>query len=265
MLIYTKLGGGIMNAFINKLPWELHIPGYKFCGPNTKLTERIRRGDKPINRLDDSCREHDLKYAQYKDLHNRHKADLELEHRAWERVKSKDATLGEKSAAWFVTNIMKGKRKLGMGLKKRKKKTTFNKILKNIKTSLKGKKISDIYRASNLALLSANKAVNNAGGKSNVSVPRVLPLPKSGGFLPLIPLFAALSALGGLSGGAAAIAKSINDAKAAKKALEENQRHNQTMEAIALGKKGSGYFLKPYRKGMGIFLKHKQKKSKKRI
>jgi hypothetical protein len=60
-----------------------------------------------------------------------------------------------------------------------------------------------------------------------------------------------LSALGTLSGGVGGIAKAINSAKAARKQLEESQRHNKTMEAIAMGK---GLFLKPYKKGLGLFL-----------
>ena len=64
-----------------------------------------------------------------------------------------------------------------------------------------------------------------------------------GGILPfLIPLFAGLSATGALAGGAAGIATAINDANAAKRGLEDSKRHNETLEAIALGK---GLYLKP--------------------
>ena len=51
----------------------------------------------------------------------------------------------------------------------------------------------------------------------------------------LIPLSAGLSATGALAGGAAGIAKAVNDAKAVKQQLEENKRHNKTMESIMLG------------------------------
>jgi hypothetical protein len=37
-----KRGGGFVNSLINKLPFELHIPGYNFCGPGTKLEERLK-------------------------------------------------------------------------------------------------------------------------------------------------------------------------------------------------------------------------------
>lgn len=72
-----------------------------------------------------------------------------------------------------------------------------------------------------------------------------------GGILPLIPIFAALSALDALSGGAADIAKAVNDAKEAKQQIDESQRHNKTMEAIAMGK---GVYLKPYKRGLGLFI-----------
>ena len=105
------------------------------------------------------------------------------------------------------------------------------------------------------ALKAAREAVNNAGGRNRVRSPRMLPVPsKLGDIIPfLIPLFAGLSANGALDGGAAGIAKAVNDAKSAKRDLEESKRHNKTMEAIALGK---GLYLKPYRKGLSLHLKN---------
>ena len=63
-----------------------------------------------------------------------------------------------------------------------------------------------------------------------------MPIPaKTGGMLPfLIPMFAGLSATGALAGGAAGIAKAVNNAKAAKQQLKGNKRHNKTMESVAL-------------------------------
>ena len=103
-------------------------------------------------------------------------------------------------------------------------------------------------------ILAARTAVKKAGGKNKVIVPRVLPMSsKIGGALPfLIPLFAGLSATGALAGGAASVAKAVNEARAAKEQLNESKRHNNTMEAIALGK---GLYLQPYREGLGLYLK----------
>lgn len=96
----------------------------------------------------------------------------------------------------------------------------------------------------------AQKTARNI--KKKIRPARVINIPKRGGFLPLIPIFAGLSALGALSGGAAGIAKAVQDANAAKSQLEESQRHNKTMEAIAMGK---GLYLKPYKTVLGLFLR----------
>uniref|UniRef100_V5G499 Phospholipase A2-like domain-containing protein n=1 Tax=Anoplophora glabripennis TaxID=217634 RepID=V5G499_ANOGL len=200
-----KNGSGLVNDLVDKLPFELHLPGYQYCGPGTQLQKRLKKGQLGVNDLDKKCLAHDIQYQKSSDLKDRHKADYQLEQSAWERVKSKDASLGEKAAAWVVTNIMKAKRKLGMGLRK--------KLKKGIKK-------------------------------------RIIPVPKNGGFLPL--LLPILGALGALGGGAAGIAKAINDAKTNKQQLAEQQRHNLAMEQVGKGlrlnKKGKGLFLAPYKK-----------------
>lgn len=115
-------GSGFFNDAINSLPFELHIPGYQFCGPGTKLEKRLARGDVGINLLDSACKRHDIAYSQQKDLSARHKADKVLQEEAWKRYKSSDASFGERAAAWTVTTAMKTKRKIGMGISKKKKK-----------------------------------------------------------------------------------------------------------------------------------------------
>jgi len=42
---------GLLNCTIDALPFELHIPGYQFCGPRTHLEKRLVRGDRGINSL----------------------------------------------------------------------------------------------------------------------------------------------------------------------------------------------------------------------
>lgn len=115
-----KIGSGIINSLINKLPFEAHIPGYQYCGPGTNLKKRLKRGDSGINGLDTACKSHDIAYSTQKSLQDIHKADKLLEESAWERVKAKDSKFSEKAAAWAVTTAMKVKRKLGMGVSKRK-------------------------------------------------------------------------------------------------------------------------------------------------
>lgn len=201
-------GGGFVSRIINRgidnLPFEAHLKGYNFCGPGTRLTERLTRGDKGINPLDEACKLHDIAYATHKDSGNRRIADKELAERAWARVKSSDAKLGEKAAAWLVTTTMKAKSKIGGGSKKRRRGTKQRRG-KGMNRRLRGKK---------------------------------------GGVLPLLPIFAGLSALGSLAGGAASVAKVITDNKNAKKRLEELKRHNLALE-------GKGLYLRPYKSGGG--------------
>lgn len=119
MPLLIKEGKGFVNSLINKLPFELHLPGgYQFCGPGTKLKERLERGDTGKNYLDQACLQHDLAYSRYKDLERRHEADKILEESAWQRVKHPASSTGEKINAWLVTTAMKAKRKLGLGMRR---------------------------------------------------------------------------------------------------------------------------------------------------
>ncbi|KAJ8913337.1 hypothetical protein NQ315_013308 [Exocentrus adspersus] len=260
-------GEGVLNSIIDKLPGEIHIPGYQFCGPGTKLKERLSKGQQGVNPLDGFCRKHDIAYSQSSDLQDRNKADYELEQRAWERVKSKDAKFGEKAAAWLVTTAMKAKRNLDMRIKQGGRVTkspppqtnSFRRgVIKKVAKVLKESPPQNtLKKSASIALKAARVAIKNVGGKNKVRVPRIIPFDHSGGFLPLLPILGALGAVGSLAGGASAIAKTIIDAKNAKKKLEEDHRHNAAMEAI--GAKGSGLYLKKnQRGGFGLYLKKQQ-------
>ncbi|KAE9524499.1 hypothetical protein AGLY_015087 [Aphis glycines] len=150
-------GGGLINTLLNKLPVELHVTGYQYCGPV--------RGDKGINPLNAAYREHGRSNSSA----DRNEADHILEQRAWERFKSKDSGFKEKAVAWDVTTAMKAKRKVGCGC--------------GFKAAVKTK------------------------------VPRIVDIPKKGGVLPLIPIFAGSSALGALTGGVANVVKVANEFK----------------------------------------------------
>lgn len=182
----VKTGKGFVNSLINSLPFEAHIPGYQYCGPGTKLKKRLDRGDKGINPLDSACRDHDIVYATSKNLDDRHKADKVLENRAWERYLFKDTPRKEKIVAYAVANAMKAKRKIGMGCKRKR----------GIKTN---------------AILAAKKKRNlkkKNGGKRLILAPRQL-----GGAIPLIPIFAGLSALGSLMSGGASVYNAVQNSK----------------------------------------------------
>jgi len=250
----------------------------------------LKNNDPGINPLDASCKQHDIEYAKTKDLKARHTADKILQERAWERVRAKDASLGEKAVAWAVTNAMKVKRKLGMGIKrsgggrkkrvggkrrkcgankrvgrgirktkikktKKVKKTVLRKIVDAAKRSMKPN--TELRQVVQSALKGARAAIRSAGGRRLIQKPRVLPVPsKIGGFLPafLVPLFAALSAAGSIAGGASAIVKAVNDVRASQRSLDEMQRHNKAMESPKGIVVGQGIRFAPYRKGYGLYL-----------
>ncbi|XP_050547251.1 uncharacterized protein LOC126909398 [Daktulosphaira vitifoliae] len=227
-----KRGAGILNTVINKLPFEAHIPGYQFAGPGTRLEKRLKRGDIGVNPLDAACRNHDIIYSKYKNLEDRHKADKVLEHQAWERVLAKDAKLPERVAAWSVTNAMKLKRKLGMG---------FKRVVHAAKLDKNAQQM-DLLSVAKQSLKAARRVVR----KKKIPLPRTINVPKTkGGVLPLIPIFAGLSALGALAGGAANVVKM---------ATELSRKGNT---AISMGK---GFYLQPYKSGSGFKLTTSTKK-----
>ena len=170
-------GNGLVNKLINNLSFELHIPKFQYCGPGTKLSERLARGDPGINLLDQACKEHDVVYSKMREIGpERERADKILADKAWERVKVSDSSLGEKSAALLVNNIMKVKSKRGVGIKRchntAKRKGSgikFSCITKAAKNHMKGGKFSDSVIKS--ALTGARSALKKAGGKRQVGFP----------------------------------------------------------------------------------------------
>lgn len=258
----SKSGRGLLNGIINKMPVELHIPGYQYCGPGTNLKKRLARGDPGINPLDMACKEHDIAYDKYPSGKERYEADKVLASRAWKRVTARDAKMGERSAALTVAGAMRAKMglsKLGRGISKlkckRKKKClcTFRNLMKSAKNAIKKTKPENIDAAVRIAINAAKEL--KKGNK--VAKPRIIPVPKIGGVLPLIPIFAGLSALGSIIGSTTGVVRAIGAANEAKKQLMENERHNKMMEAIAIesSSKGHGLYMKPYKKGLGLYIK----------
>jgi len=96
----TKNGSGVFNTLLNKLnnviP-ELHLPGYNYCGPFTKVDKRLARCNEPVNKLNAGCKEHDIFYRDHKDPKERHIADKELENIAKERMHASNSNTCEKN------------------------------------------------------------------------------------------------------------------------------------------------------------------------
>lgn len=263
-------GNGLVNSIINKLPFELHLPSYNFCGPGTKLKERLARGDRGINQLDEACREHDIAYSKSNNLNYRHTADKILGEKSWQRFRAKDSTLPEKINSLLVTSMMKAKSTLGMGISSKtktkkvrqcpriKKTNLFKNAVKEARAAIKNLNTEDSNKLATTALHAARQIIKKK--RRSITLPRVIPIPKVGGLLPLLPILAGLSAVGSLTGGVAGMAKAINDSKIGRQQLEENRRHNKAMETIKL-KQGKGLYLKPYKTGLGLFLSPQESKN----
>jgi len=172
---------------------------FRFAGPGTKLKERLARDERDINNLDELARPHDIAYEKSNSLADRHRADEILENQAREVFKSKNTVIKEKAASWLVTTAMKAKRKMGAGC-------GFKQIVLAAKKSIKNKINEKNITKSIKTYLSAAKKTKNKKTKT----PRIIPIPKKGGVLPLIPIFAGLSALGALTDGVGNIVKVVN-------------------------------------------------------
>lgn len=107
-------GGDIVGWLQDKInPPEMHLPGYQYCGPFTKLEKRLSRGDPGINRVDKACKKHDIKYNQNKETHQRHVADQEL----LEDLDSiENPTIGERIGRTIIKPIIKAKKTFGLGI-----------------------------------------------------------------------------------------------------------------------------------------------------
>ena len=59
-------GGSFLNTLVNKLPFQMHLPGHHFTGPETKLYTILhpdgipKEWSIPINRGDSAAYHHDL-------------------------------------------------------------------------------------------------------------------------------------------------------------------------------------------------------------
>ena len=69
-------GAGLdIQKLIEKTGKEFHWPKMNYLGPGTRLKERLRRGDRGKNRLDELAKIHDIDYSKAKNLQNKSKAD----------------------------------------------------------------------------------------------------------------------------------------------------------------------------------------------
>ena len=91
---------------IEKTGIEFHIPTYSYAGPGTHLPKRLKRGNKPKNRLDLIAQKHDIAYSKAKNMKDKWKVDDKMI-QAITKLPSKK-TMTEH----MVKKIMEAKRKL---------------------------------------------------------------------------------------------------------------------------------------------------------
>ena len=188
------------------------------------------------------ARAHDIAYEKSNSLTDRHRADEILENQAWEVFKSKNTGIKEKAASWLVTTAMKAKRKMGAGC-------GFKQMVVAAKNAIKNKmNEKNITKLVKTCLTAAKKSKKNKKNKT----PRIIPIPKKGGVLPLIPIFAGLSALGALTGGVGNIVKVVNELNSGKntpihlgKGLYLTPHKGKSYKIV----KGKGLYLAPYKGG----------------
>ena len=66
-------GGSFLNTLVNKLPFEMHLPGHNFTGPGTKLYKILnpdgtpKEWSIPINRVDSAAYHQDVCYSKHDD------------------------------------------------------------------------------------------------------------------------------------------------------------------------------------------------------
>ena len=110
-----KVGKGIISKIISKLPVELHIPGYNYCGPGTKLDQRLSRGDKPVNRVDEVCMFHDMDYQTAGTDSAKIKAADQKMLRRLDQIQN--PTIAERLGRTIASTGIKTKQLLGSGAK----------------------------------------------------------------------------------------------------------------------------------------------------
>lgn len=90
------------------------------------------------------------------------------------------------------------------------------------------------------------KRVRFLSKKKTESGERVLPIPKTGGVIPLVPIMAGLAALGTVAKTTSAVANAVKDVNEARKSFKQGTGYHQQI--------GRGLYLRPYKDGYGLVI-----------
>ena len=133
----AKTGRGLFNKILKQVPLpEMHlslpedVPSetiqngtfnktgkYSFCGPGTKVAQRLKEGYEGVNSLDKACKKHDIYYSQHKSTKERNTADDVLANAASKIALDPNEEEYVRKDAKLVTGIMGMKSRFGMGSK----------------------------------------------------------------------------------------------------------------------------------------------------
>ena len=112
-------GGSFLDTLVNKLPFEIHLPGHNFTGPRTKLYKRLnsdgtpKKWSIPINKVDNASYHHDLCYSKHDDTKTRNElCDKTMLGELNEIV---SPTLRERIDKSIVEKLIKAKVNFGLG------------------------------------------------------------------------------------------------------------------------------------------------------
>jgi len=107
----------IVDILNTILPGEKHLPGMNYCGPGTRLDEKLNEDDtpkpgyEPRDRVDEAALHHDLAYRDHGDLRHRSRADKQM---IRDLLHIERPTCRERCERCFVLPIMCIKRVVGL-------------------------------------------------------------------------------------------------------------------------------------------------------
>lgn len=133
---------------------------------------------------------------------------------------------------------------------KSKNGTGLKKSFKNLVAIAKKRLQKEKPKCRKLAIDLAFAAIKELASDSKTEIPRVIPLPKTGGFLPLLSIVTGLSAAGALVKRSSTITKMLNKIKNAHNTWKAMKNLNETFEPLSVG---NGLQLKPYKDGLGLY------------
>ena len=120
-------GESFLKTLVNKLPFEMHLPGHNSTGPGTKLYKRLnpdgmpKEWSIPINRVDNAAYHHDLCYSKHDDTKTKNEVcDKTMINDLNDIV---NPTLWERIDESIIEKLINAKNNFGLGAPRKAKKS----------------------------------------------------------------------------------------------------------------------------------------------